>query len=343
MIPMNNQQLLNELLRLKNSIIPDSLSLVNEHLNLVLQSIQDQSSLIRPKDESGRMGGMIFMNQEIPLIIMPDLHARKDFLADLLQFPLSSGGTVWNALIQGSVQILCVGDGFHSEKRGYRRWIRCFDEYKGHYRKHKNMDNEMAESLGLMQMVMLLMTHFPENFFFLKGNHENILNEEGRGNHPFGKFVYEGEMVRSWAEKFMGEPFLYSYSDFEHSLPFMALGRHLIVSHAEPQEYYSPEEIINIEGKDRIKLGLTWTANDQAEMDSVLRILENYSAQFNRDFTHYIGGHRTIGTIYNLRAGGKFIQIHNPQKRIILHTDQIKPFDPERDICDLDTLRSLPL
>ncbi|MDA3958233.1 metallophosphoesterase [Oceanispirochaeta sp.] len=343
MIPTNHQQLLSELSRIANAQTPDHLPLVSAHLDLAQSALDKQSPLIRPCDKEGKGGGLLFLNTDIPLLILPDLHARKDFLLALLQTSLERGGTVLEGLQDKSIQILCVGDGFHAEKRAYKRWLRSLEEYKGYYRKHKYMDQEMSESLGLMQMVMLLKSFFPDHFFFLKGNHENILNEEGRGNHPFGKFVYEGEMVRSWTEKFMGEAFLNAYSEFEHSLAFMALGKSLIVSHAEPQEYYSPEEIIGIHESDRIKLGLTWTANDQAPEDSVPSILDDYSERFNRDFTHYIGGHRTINSLYNLRASGKFIQIHNPLKRIVLFTDQRETFDPVINITDLDTIRSLPL
>ncbi|QEN07523.1 hypothetical protein EXM22_05785 [Oceanispirochaeta crateris] len=343
MNPLNYDQLLSELIRIEKAQSPDPLESLSENLSLAVTSLNSQNPLIRPQDSLGRGGGLIFLNTELPLLILPDLHARKDFLLKVLLSEMMSGGTVLEWLRDKRIQILCVGDGFHAEKRAHKRWVKSLDEYKTNYRRHKNMDKEMAESLGLMQMIMLLQSFFPDHFFFLKGNHENILNEEGRGNHPFGKFVYEGEMVKSWTEKFLGKSFLYAYSEYEHSLPFMALANNLIISHAEPREYYSPEEIIEIHEYENIKLGLTWTANNQADEDSVSSILDDYSRRFNRDFTHYIGGHRTINTLYNLRASGRFVQIHNPMIRVVLITDQQERFNPDKNISDLDTLRSLPL
>ncbi len=335
-------KIINELSRLCHSPAVDPLSRQLEQLSLVMEAQRSIPVEIRPLNREGQGGGLIFLDREIPLIILPDLHARRDFLFTLMNTEYGPF-TVLEALEQRRLQILCVGDGFHSEKRGWKRWQNSLTEYSGGYRRHRNMDGEMAESLGLMQMVMLLQTAFPDSFFFLKGNHENILNEEGNGNHPFGKFVYEGEMVRAWVEKFLGEDFLYTYAAYESSLPFVAVAEHLLISHAEPAEFYTPEEIIEIVSDDSVKLGLTWTGNDQAAEGSVEETLDYYSRRFGRVFSHYIGGHRTIHDYYKLRAGGRYIQIHNPERYIILYTDQQEIIDPRKNIADLRDIRRLPL
>ena len=337
-----SSKILTELLRLSQSTTLDPLSRLTEQLDLVFPAMEELSEDIRPRDMLGRGGGLIHLNREIPLIVMPDLHARKEFLYELMITEFETG-TVIDALEERRLQIVCIGDGFHSEKRGWKRWQNSLTEYTSGYKKHKNMDREMAESLGLMQMVMLLQTAYPDVFFFLKGNHENILNEEGNGNHPFGKFVYEGEMVRAWVERFLGEDFLYDYAEYEKILPYVAVGENLLISHAEPADFYSPEDIIEIDSDDSVKLGLTWTGNEQAREGSVEETLEYYSNHFDREFTHYIGGHRTIHDYYKLRADGHFIQIHNPDRYIILYTDQQEIIDPRVNIADLREIRRLPL
>jgi hypothetical protein len=335
-------RILKELQRISQSVSVDPLSRLEEQLELVMSAQEGISEEIRPLNRARRGGGLIRLDREIPLIVVPDLHARKDFLYSLLATGFGPGRVV-DALENRTVQILCVGDGFHSEKRGWKRWQNSLAEYTGGYRKHRNMDREMAESLGLMQMVMLLQTAFPDVFFFLKGNHENILNEEGNGNHPFGKFVYEGEMVRAWVERFLGEDYLYAHAEYESRLPYLAVGENLLISHAEPAEFYSPEQIIEIDSDDSVKLGLTWTGNGQAAEGSVEETLEYYSSRLGRAFTHYIGGHRTIHGLYNLRAGGRYIQIHNPDRFVILYTDQQEIMDPRVNIVDLREIRRLPL
>ncbi len=337
----NSIRLLGELRRISLSPVVDSLSLLKDVLQLVMRSQAGLSPEIRPLDSRGTGGGLLMLNTELPLLVLPDLHARRDFLMGVLEKKLARGISVFEALCRKELQILCLGDGFHSENRGLSRWLDSLEEYKKGYRQHRAMDLEMAESLGLMEMVMILQGSFPSRFFFLKGNHENILNEEGAGNHPFGKYVYEGEMVKAWILQFLGEAFLHSYNIYEKSLPYMAVSKALLFSHAEPAACYSPDEIINIYPWDEIKLGLTWTGNGQAKEGSVQEMLTLWSSRFSRIFSHCVGGHRPIHGLYNLRAEGHYVQIHNPDLYIVLFTDQTTLFEPERNIADLQRVRKL--
>ena len=102
-----------------------------------------------------------------------------DFLTSVLAFRPEDDRRVLDRLAEGSIQVVCVGDGFHAEGRALRRWQSALEEFKHGYRRHEAMDAEMRESLGLMEMVMELKAEFPEGFHFLKGNHENITNEQG--------------------------------------------------------------------------------------------------------------------------------------------------------------------
>jgi len=159
-------------------------------------ALQNEAPDRRPATTGGRPGGLVMLEKELPVIIVPDLHARRGFFISLMESRQPGGGTVMEALDEGSLQVLCLGDGFHAEARALARWKAAYAEYKSFYREHAAMDQEMAESMGLMEMVMLAKTSFPRYFHFLKGNHENVLNEEGQGNHPFRKFVQEGDILR---------------------------------------------------------------------------------------------------------------------------------------------------
>ena len=305
-------------------------------LEKAVETLKNENPLIRLYDDAERPGGLVLLNQDIPVVVVPDLHARREFLYRVLNWKTPDGKTVLRGLFESTVQLLCLGDGFHSEKRGYYRWVRSFEEFQGKYKRHKNMDQEMNESFGLMEMIMILKSSFPGGFHFLKGNHENIRNEEGRGNHPFGKFVYEGEMVRQWVLRFQGEEFMNAYAEFEYLFPYMAVGWNFIASHAEPLEYYSPDEIINIEWFDHIKFGLTWTRNDQSEPGTVERFLKIYGEEFDRPLNCYLGGHRTISEKFRLRADGNFIQIHNPDKMQVYYSERNRQADPERDVINIE-------
>ncbi|MBP7264580.1 MAG: metallophosphoesterase [Spirochaetia bacterium] len=291
---------------------------------------------LRPQDIRGLPGGLIRLDTGLPTIVVPDLHARRDFFISLMESPLPEGGTVRDALAVGALQILCLGDGFHAESRALDRWQEAYLEFLGGWRKRDAMDQEMAESMGLMEMVMLAKLAYPGHFHFLKGNHENVLNEEGDGNHPFRKFVLEGEMVRSYLERFYGDDFLERYAAFEKALPLFAVGARFLASHAEPERPYSDAELVNARLSNEVILGLTWTDNGAAEPGSVTSLLSRMLPDVKRP--RYFTGHRVISGLYRERSSGYHLQIHNPGKFVVAWALPDRDFKPERDIGELRDL-----
>lgn len=294
--------------------------------------LQNEDPLYRPRDERNRPGGMLRLNHQ-PTIIIPDLHARPWFLLQVLAYrpgEQPDSTTVFELLSQGDLQMICVGDGFHGESRAAQRWKKAFKEFTGKYHRHSAMDEEMRESLSLMEIVMQLKIMRPDSFHFLKGNHENILNEEGRGNHPFRKFAFEGEMVKEWVLKFYGEEFISAFAEMEHEFPLLAVDGTFMVSHAEPQRYFTHEEVIRYREYDDVVLGLTWTPNDGAEEGSVNRMIADYCS--HPDEARYFGGHRPVQGTYNLRADDKYVQLHNPGTYSFALLQPGIPPDPQQDI-----------
>lgn len=311
----------------------------SEVLEAVQETLNAEGPEYRPRSEGGYPGGLIHLDPSIETVVVPDLHARMDFFASLLLAGDLSDAPVMEKLEAGEMQIVCVGDGFHAEARAYDRWKAAFEEFSGGYRSHENMDAEMRESLGLMEMVMRAKTRFPRRFHFLKGNHENIANEEGHGNYPFGKFAYEGAMVTHWVKLFYGEDFLSLYYKFEKMLPLLAVGRNFLISHAEPAVFLDEPGIIDYRDNPETVYALTWTDNDAAEPGSVARMLEHYLD--DPESAYYFGGHRPIRTRYNLRADGKYVQIHNPSRFVVAHLKPDGEIDPNRDIRFLERAAEL--
>ncbi|MFP4618261.1 MAG: hypothetical protein ACLFMZ_05400 [Spirochaetaceae bacterium] len=294
--------------------------------------LRNEDPLYRPRDERNRPGGLLRLNDR-PTILVPDLHARPWFLLQVLAYRpegLPANPTTAELLKRGELQMVCVGDGFHGESRAAQRWKKAFKEFTGKYHRHAAMDEEMRESLSLMEIVMQLKVMRPDSFHFLKGNHENILNEEGRGNHPFRKFAFEGEMVKEWVLKFYGEEFLSSFAEMEHELPLLAADGTFMVSHAEPQRYFTREEVIRYRQYDDVVLGLTWTPNDGAEEGSVHRMIADYCS--SPEQARYFGGHRPVEGTYGLRAEDRYVQLHNPETCSFALLQPGIPPDPGKDI-----------
>ncbi len=304
-------------------------------LDLVIETLNFEDTSIREKDDQGQPGGVITLNKELPTIIVPDLHARVYFIKYLMNH-LIDGKTVLELLFLSQIQIVCVGDGFHSERRCKDRWLAASIEFENEFNTHENIDMEMSENLGLMSLIIELKIKFPKLFHFLKGNHENILNEEGYGNYPFGKFTSEGIIVKSWISKFYGDDFLYKYSSFEKSLPLFVIGRNFLVSHAEPRHFYDRSQLINCYNNHDLIYDLTWTRDNQAEKDSVERMLKEFIDRQYLDEALYFGGHCSITGVYKLRANNKFVQIHNPERCLITHIKIDRDIELINDIGDID-------
>jgi hypothetical protein len=196
----------------------------------------------------------------------------------------------------------------------------------------------MNDNLRLLEMIMLVKRSYPERFFFLKGNHENIANEMGEGNYPFRKFVLEGEMVKRWTEDFLGEECFRLLYEYEKLLPLAVRGDGFLVTHAEPLRAFSEEELINAYEDDDVLYGLTWTDNGEAEEGSVAGTLENFFP--GRPDTVCFGGHRPVGGLYDLRGGQRYVQINHPVAQIVAFVRRGEDFSPEEQIIRIDKQRS---
>ena len=71
-------------------------------------------------------------------------------------------------------------------------------------------------------------------------------------------------------------------------------------------------------------------ALERVNVLEVEKMLEKFLQEKN---CFYFGGHRpVIGVKYNLRANGKFIQIHNPDEMNVAIIQPNKIFNPNEDI-----------
>jgi hypothetical protein len=296
----------------------------------------NEAEEVRPRDHVGLPGGILELRKDLPTVIVPDLHARMDFFLSMLCFSPPEDASILQKLAADEIQVICVGDGFHAEGRAAARWEKAYEEYRTNFRRHRSMDEEMTESLGVMEMVMEVKSAYPRGFHFLKGNHENVANEQGNGNYPFRKYAYEGPMVAQYVHMFYGEEFFEAYYDFEKNLPLFGIGRNFLVSHAEPADFFDRESILEYRSRPDVVEGLTWTANDEADDHSVARMIEYYLGEDARDGAYYFGGHRPVNGRFAQRAEGKYVQIHNPDRFIIALLNPDQSIDLERDVKEIE-------
>lgn len=289
---------------------------------------------IRPTARSGKPGSMVFLKDTDYTVIVPDLHARREFFLDVLSHRGAWGNTVLEDMLGGKAQVVCVGDAFHAERRGMGRWQGAYREYLNGFKHHKHMDAEMTDNLVLLQMLCEVKLAAGEYFHFLKGNHENIANERGEGNYPFMKFVREGEMVTRWMQQFAGDELFEAVYRWEKSLPLVAAGRDFLVAHCEPGRAITMEEAINAYAYDDVIYQLTWVGNGEAKSGSVGQTLQNILGRSAG--CRMFGGHRPVQGRYDLRQDGSYVQINTPDRHVVAIIRNMAAFNPDRDIIDLE-------
>jgi hypothetical protein len=197
--------------------------------------------------------GSMVQLPKAPTIVLPDLHARREMLAAILSSRIEegpmAGEQVFALLQQGRLNVVCLGDIVHSEKREH--WIINHD---GEWTPEL-LEQEMVRSLGAGLMVMCLKLQFPEHFHCLRGNHDDMAEEFG----PFAKHVgfktdeeweeivvegkgvrttekCESRLVKGWVLEREGweESFLDTWAAFERALPLFVQGTYYVMSHTLP-------------------------------------------------------------------------------------------------------------
>ncbi len=297
-------------------------------------AMEQTDQRVRPRDTAGNAGGLLYLTESIPTILVPDLHARRDFFFNMLQYRFSGSTTVLEGLEKGTVRVICVGDAFHSEQQCRFRWLTAYEEYRTGNLDGPSLTAEIADSMGLMEMIMECIGAFSDRFFFLKGNHENILNSENNGNHPFRKYADEGEMFYQFFTHRFGEVFTTRYARFEESLPLCAVGERFMVSHAEPRCFHDAASIINARRNPGTVEDFTWTGNGDSEEGTVERMLDTYLPDVPDAL--YFGGHRPVAQTYSLRASNRYVQIHDPASSQIAFVSPDRPFDFNTDMRSVE-------
>ena len=310
-------------------------------LNDASECLENEKTNYRPQNSSGEIGGLLdFHTDDIPLIVIPDLHARPYFLMNILEYKIFDDMNVFEALAAGRVRLLSLGDILHTERDTRKRWAAAAAEFASGIFTGPALSAEMQEGLCLLAGLLKLKIAFPSYVHILKGNHENILNATGNGDFAFRKFADEGEMGMVFVQDYYGDDILYLINCVEKSLPLVCFGKRCVVSHAEPQRTYSRDELVNARITEGIVEGLTWTDNGVAEegsAENTVRELCSASGveECEAENFVYLGGHRPVTGDYRLLQDGKYIQIHNPGKQNIALVQPDRKFNPDTDIIEI--------
>ena len=314
-------------------------------INNVLNKLDVEKCNYREPSKNNELGSLLDFTKEksLPLIIVPDIHARTQFLKNILDYKITpelkflnnkKPISVFQALKNKKIRIICVGDALHTEVNTAERWLNIQQEFLENLHTGPAMTAEARDCICTLSTLMLLKTIFPTNFHFLKGNHENINNTTGNGNYSFRKLADEGNMIKTFIQEYYGDDILFLISCYEDSLPLIATTKNCVISHAEPRTTYTKDELINAKTNPQIIEDLTWTTNGEAEENSAKTIITNLIS--DKSNAKYFAGHRPVKENFKALQNDIFYQIHNPHKQNIVLIYNNKPFNPETDIIGVD-------
>ncbi|MEW6280925.1 MAG: metallophosphoesterase, partial [Candidatus Eremiobacterota bacterium] len=312
------------------SVLPDR--------EAVLESLEGatRANLARP--------GLVELPSGVPTLVVTDIHGRRDYLLQALEVQTPQG-RVYDLLQEGRMNLLCLGDGMHSEGRARERWQEADRlAVQGDPAFLDLLDQEMVESLGTMKMVMDLKQAFPANFHYLRGNHDDVKGELAGNYRKYAVMNGESSLVREWMTRRLGEDFVERYAAFEDSMPLVARGEGFLASHAAPSRVVGRQEV---EARDRkAALALAWTENSRRDgngnylweteehRENLRQNMENLGAASG---SVWFAGHRVVRDDehegrFRSQFEGRLVQLNDPDEFVFAMVPAGGGFDPERDV-----------
>lgn len=180
------------------------------------------------KDALGNPGGILHLPDTVTPVLVGDLHARIDNLLTVL-----SENAILDALENGTAALIILGDAVHPEEPG-------------------SLD-EMDSSLLMMDLILSLKIRFPDNVFYIIGNHDSFLHEIMKRGVPQG-LLWDKHVVSTRGEEYKAELEL-----FYRQSPLVVLAKDFIACHAGPtRKKVTRQTLIDVRQFPEIVHDITW-------------------------------------------------------------------------------------
>ena len=176
----------------------------------------------RKKAESGEPGALIELPDKQRLLIAGDLHAMVDNFLVIL-----SENCLLSHLDADRACLIILGDAVHPEDP-------------------KEMEN-MDSSILMMDLIFMMKTHFPENFFYLRGNHDTFDNSLSKTG------VSQGVLMKKRLKELRGDEYVVEMQRFYDLLPMVMKTSSCVACHAAPpRKSISRKKLINLRNYPKI-------------------------------------------------------------------------------------------
>ena len=187
------------------------------------------TEMYRKANRAGKPGRLIEIPDDKCPIILGDIHTNLDNLICIL-----TQNNFLESLFNDKACLIIVGDAPHCELDG--------------------REGEMDSSLLIMDFIFKLKLLLPNNFFYLRGNHDSF------SPHIRKAGINQGALWKKKVLDTRGEDYFDAMNTFYKNLPLVAVGKDFITCHAGPTK--SPmnrEEINNLQESDCGYNELLWT------------------------------------------------------------------------------------
>ena len=195
------------------------LALVNEHM---------KTDPYRAPDSMGNVGSLLKLPGYLTPIIVGDLHGQLDNLVRIL-----TENAFLSAVQQGTAALIFLGDAVHLEEEGQLE--------------------QMESSMAVMDLILCLKSQFPQNVFFLQGNHDGFSPDVMKGG------VAQALLWQKYLLEQRGEAYIQALSLFYRQCPLVALSQDFVACHAgPPRSKTSREQLIEAREFPDLVHELTW-------------------------------------------------------------------------------------
>jgi hypothetical protein len=169
------------------------------------------------------------------------------------------------------VTLVVLGDAVHSEN---------LDEME-----------EMDSSILMMDLIFALKLHFPENFFYIRGNHDSFAPDISKNG------ISQGVLMRERLHQLRGAEYVTEMEDYYGALPYIVTSPYFYATHAgPPRSEVTLEDLVHIGGNETLIQEVTRTRLQRA----------NYPGGYNKaDIKRF---RKTLG----ITKGIPFVVGHTP-------------------------------
>lgn len=277
---------------------------------------------------------LVQLRGDLPTVVIPDLHARQDYLDRVLDTrdPVS-GSSYLDLLRQGRVQVVCLGDVMHTENSA-RFWHGAVPEHA--------LRTEMAMSLNTLQRVAQLKVRHPEHFHMLRGNHEDL----GPAIHASDcRLPLKIVRTRSALREILGQPTVAELERFFCSLPLAATGKGFVASHAAPMVPLTRADVERGTDRAQASLARVRTASfrrlrRQSQRMDQQSTLQQVASALGADPQHdyYLHGHRWARP---MTIRGREVFFGDPTSQTFLRLDPGSPVVPQDQLFEAGSGRRI--